>query len=570
MRKMIPGTLAFLVLIALPVAAQTDVTIVLLGDTHSHLDSFGPRDHHLRAKTGGMARLATVLKRLRASEPNLMAVQSGDVLQGSLWSFRYFGVPEFRLLQQMGFTAMVVGNHDLGEYGPDALIYALNEAFGTNPLPLLSANLDFTARPALAAWIQPSILKEAGGVKVGIFGLTVPNSGLTRYDPVTALGGDDPAVLLQIAGAQVASLRAAGADVVLLLSHLGLAYDEAIAANVPGIDAILGGHDHLLFPQPKVVENAGGRTIIVQPGIHTRQVVRMRLTCGAGAPVLAAYEVIPLDVSVPEDPEVKAAVESLKPGLREAYGDVCDTAVATASRDIPSKFDPGSPMRDTAMGNLVTDALRARTGTMIAMTALGLISEGLYKGPLLPADIVRPVAYGYDEHTGLGLHIVTLEITGAELIKAIETTLAYLDVSIDFFLQTSGLTFSYDPRRAVGERVLLETVRVQGAPLDPAATYTMTVNEGVAALIPVMGVEVSNLQIGDDLEYFALRDYVTERRVVDSHPVGRIIDASVPVDDEDPCSASVSASGLTTSGGILAAVVAILLTFSGLRLRTRS
>ncbi len=178
------------------------------------------------------------------------------------------------------------------------------------------------------------------------------------------------------------------------------------------------------------------------------------------------------------------------------------------------------------MGNLITDALREKTATDIAITANGVISEGIFKGPIVGIDVFRPVSYGYDVATGLGLKIATFKITGVELVKALETTLSYVGVNEDFLLQVSGMSFAYDASLPVGSRVLLESVRVQGYPLDPFATYTATVNEVLAALIPIMGVQVSDLQLLTDLEYNVLRNFIIGLGRVNYGSEGRILDVT--------------------------------------------
>ncbi len=541
-------------------AQDVTVTVLHTSDSHSHLDAFGPRDAGLQAHRGGIARLAAVVGMTRAAEPNTLVLDSGDAFHGTLEFNATFGVAQFQLMRQIGVDAMAVGNHEF-DFGPDVLAYALFEAFGAETLPLLSANLDLSAKPELAAWIQPSVIKEVGGVKIGIFGMTVPGNPLSQPDPVVILGGDDPQVLLGIAGAQAAALRAAGAQAVIMLSHLGILYDEAVAANVPGIDFILGGHDHLLFDAPHAVDNpAGGQTLIFRAGKFYGHVGKIRFTVQPGGVAFNDYSVIPLDETVPQVTEVQDPVEAVKAMVVEAYGDVYWTSLATAAHDIPDFYDPARRERDTAMGNLITDALRDRTGTVIAFTANGLISEGLYEGPQVGADIFRPVSYGYDEATGLGFKIVTFEITGAELLKALEATLAYVGIDEDFCLQVSGMRFRYDPRQPEGARVIRGSVRIGERRLDPNRKYTATVNEGVAMLIPLMGVQVENLQPRPDLEYNVLKDYVVGKGIILHRPEGRILDVSVstPGDGSSHCAASVGRAGQP------AAVLAALLLLAGI------
>jgi 5'-nucleotidase len=216
-------------------AQSITIEILFVTDGHGALAPQGPRDAALRGTVGGLAKVASVIGMARAASPNVLVFNGGDFLVGDLISRTTLGVPELQLLKQLGFDAMAIGNHEF-DYGPDTLAYVFMTAYGTDTLPLLSANLDLTAMPELATWIKPALIKEVGGVKVGIFGMTVPGNPLSQPAPVVILGADDPSVILQIAGEQAAALRAAGAGVVVMLSHLGLAYDQAVAANVPGME----------------------------------------------------------------------------------------------------------------------------------------------------------------------------------------------------------------------------------------------------------------------------------------------------------------------------------------------
>jgi 5'-nucleotidase len=510
---------------ALPAQAAT-ITLLHVNDTHSHLDAWGPKDRHFDGTIGGMAKAASIIAAVRAHEPNVLLLHAGDVFHGDLFFNAYFGVPEFQLMRQLGFDAMAVGNHEF-DFGPGVLAGSLQAALGGETLPLLSANLDMSGYPALTTWIQPSIIKEVGGVRIGIFGMTQPDDVMNMPDPVKILGAGDPTVLMGIAGQMVGDLREAGADVVICLSHLGVVYDQAIAANVPGINIIVGAHDHYVFEHPLVVTNPEGKpTLILQAGCNYRYVGKLRFTVAGGTVRVKEYSLLPVDEHVRPLAAVQNVVDDLKLGIVNAYGDVYRTTLARATRDLETSTDPRQPKRDSAMGNLITDALREKTGTDIAITANGVISEGIFKGPIVGIDVFRPVSYGYDAATGLGLKIATFEITGAELVKALETTLAFIGVNEDFLLQVSGLSFQYKASAPVGSRVLLDSVRVQGHPLDPFATYTATVNEALAALIPMMGVQVSNLQLLPDLEYNVLKDFIIGLGRVNYRSEGRILDVT--------------------------------------------
>jgi 5'-nucleotidase/UDP-sugar diphosphatase len=506
----------------LPVSlwAQTTITVLHVNDSHSHLEAVGPKLPDLSGTIGGLEKAATVIGTLRATEPNTLLLHAGDAFHGDLMFNMYFGIPELQILRQLGVDAMAVGNHEF-DLGPDLLALVLSRAPG---FPMLSANLTFPSNdPAqypLAGMIRPWLIREVGGVKVGIFGMTVPTDPTAQPGPVI-IRNDVGLVAAQSVGA----LRAQGAQVVIMLSHLGLAYDKALAAAVPGIDFIVGGHDHAVLTEAIPVSNPTGKlTLIVQAGEFYEHVGRLKFTVDGDLVTFGQYDLIDVDDTVPPAPAVKAVVDSLKPGVTARYGDVYNLVLAQAEDDILKRYDPNRDKRDTGMGNLITDALRHKTRTAIALGVTGLISEGLAAGPLVGADLFRPVSYGYDRATGLGLKIATLQLLGSELLKGMETCLAYAGLVDTFDLQVSGLRFEYDSRKQVGHRVLLDSVKIHGHPIEPGRKYTVTVNEGIAMLLPLMGVQAENVQILPDLECNVLKDYVVGLGNVDYRSEGRVRD----------------------------------------------
>ena len=102
-------TLLSLVLAVFLFGQGVNVTILHVNDTHSHLDAFGPKDHNLDGTTGGIARAASVIGMVKASDPNAIVLHAGDAFQGDFFFNKYFGVPELQIMQQLGFDAMEIG-----------------------------------------------------------------------------------------------------------------------------------------------------------------------------------------------------------------------------------------------------------------------------------------------------------------------------------------------------------------------------------------------------------------------------------------------------------------------------
>ena len=248
-----------------PLLRQDGVNLVVLhtNDTHSRMDPF-PMDGGRFQGLGGAARRATLIRRLREANEHVLLLDSGDIFQGTPYFNFFGGEVEFRAMTAMGYDVATLGNHDF-DNGVDGLVAMLPEA----GFDFVSANYDVSGS-ALAGHVEPYAIREFGGVKVGIFGLGIAfdklvlpslHEGVVHTDPVAA------------ARETSRELRAQGCSLVICLSHLGYRYrgarpsDQTVAAAVPEIDLILGGHTHTFLDEPDVFDRGeDGFTVVNQVG----------------------------------------------------------------------------------------------------------------------------------------------------------------------------------------------------------------------------------------------------------------------------------------------------------------
>lgn len=503
------------------------VTLLHVNDTHSHLEAAGPRTATLEGTVGGIARAATLIGKERMADPNALFLHAGDALVSDPSFNAYFGVPELELLALLGVDAFTLGNHEFDFTSTVLGDLILPQAKAFAHVPLLGANIEnLQAVPSLAARITPWIVKDVNGVKVGIFGLTVPDVPMSQPAPLVV----NPDVATVAKGA-VAALATAGAEVVICLSHLGVLGDEALVQGVAGIDLVVGGHDHYSFPQPLQRKGPGGKAVLIlQAGSHWEQLGRLRFTVTDGALKVVDYVLLPLDSRVPADPMVTAAVEQLRPGMVARWGDLFATRLGTAVEPLERTWDAGTFRRDTSLGNLIADAFRRATGAEIAVTPLGMVSGRIAAGPINGLDVFRAVGYGYDEATGLGFRLVTCDMTGGALLTALEVGVSQAEYSDSLFPQTSGLSFSFVSTRTPMQRIVPWTVFVNGRPLQPAKVYRVAMNEGVAYLLGSMGIPLTNVTVlPTAFEYTVLRDEVLRQGTVRSLSWGRIRDLATGV-----------------------------------------
>src|SRR5665647_521322 len=222
-------TIVLLLMFLITVRAQIDtITILHINDTHSTLAPLAPRDAALNGTHGGIARATTIIGTTKAQETNVLTLHGGDFFIGDLFFNKYFGVAELRIMKQLGFDAMCVGNHEF-DLGPGTLQSALDNAFVGGGFPLVSANMNMDNFPSLKQHIKKYIIKQVGNVKVGIFGLTTTETNsFSLPSPVVIDSFENAAVT------SVTELRKQGCNLVICLSHLGILYDQGPAASLPG------------------------------------------------------------------------------------------------------------------------------------------------------------------------------------------------------------------------------------------------------------------------------------------------------------------------------------------------
>ncbi|MBA3438534.1 MAG: metallophosphatase [Pyrinomonadaceae bacterium] len=248
-----------------PRAGETLVTILHTNDTHSQIDPLPANDPY--AGRGGVARRATLVKRVRAANPYTLLVDAGDVFQGTPYFNLYRGEVEYRAMSGIGYDVVTLGNHDF-DNGVEALAAAMKFA----RFDFVSANYDVRGT-VIEPRVKPYVVREIGGVRVGIFGLGIMLAGLNPPNTFKGIRYLDP---VSAARDSVRLLREREkCSMVVCLSHLGYypepkandVGDSQVAAQVNGIDFIASGHTHTFMEQPALVRQPSGReTVIFQVG----------------------------------------------------------------------------------------------------------------------------------------------------------------------------------------------------------------------------------------------------------------------------------------------------------------
>lgn len=455
-------------------AAQADFTLTILhtNDFHDRFEPINGFDSACTAEDaaegacfGGIARMVTAVAEARAAATNPVLLDAGDQFQGSLLFTQYKGAMSAEFMTLLDYDAMAIGNHEF-DLGP-ADLAAFVDGVG---LPVLSANIDVSREPALAGKVAKSTVLEVGGERVGVVGLTTtdtpeiaspgPNVIFTPYDA---------------AQAEIDVLTEQGINKIILLSHVGYDEDLRLAAELTGVDVIVGGHSHTLLsdteegaagPYPTMV----GAVPVVTARAYGKYLGELVLTFDdAGAVTAADGEPILLDASVAEDPSALARVAELAQPLDELRNRV----VAEAAQTIGADRD-ACRMQECEMGNLVADAMLAHVadqGVTIAVQNGGGLRAAIDQGPITMGEVYTVLPF---QNT-----LATFEIAGQGLIDALENGVSQVEEGAGRFPQVAGLKFAYDADLPAGSRVSDVEVLLGGdawAPIDPAGTYLVVTN----------------------------------------------------------------------------------------------
>ena len=265
-------------------AADTIVTILHTNDTHSQIEPLPPNDAN--AGKGGVARRATLVKRVRQQNPNTLLVDAGDVMQGTPYFNFYRGEVEYKAMSAIGYDVGTLGNHEF-DNGVEDLAKALKFA----NFDLVSANYDVKGT-VLEGRVKPYVVKTVGGIKVGLFGLGISPVALITPANFKGVTYNDPVVA---AREVVKTLREKErCSLVVCMSHLGYYVkgdrgDTLVASQVDGIDFIAGGHTHTFMKEPvKQKQPCGAETLIFQVGKSGINVGRVDFTFRTGKLIAAS------------------------------------------------------------------------------------------------------------------------------------------------------------------------------------------------------------------------------------------------------------------------------------------
>jgi 5'-nucleotidase len=476
------------------------LTILHTNDWQSHMLGWSPNAEYTPGTTGddvtvgGLARLSTLVADIRGSATHpVVLYDAGDWMAGDL--FQLLGTShaaELQVMQAIGYDAITLGNHEF-DWGPGTLgeIIATGDENGVT-VPILATNtVPDPADPAddaLAAHFDSGRIQASqvvtldNGLKIGLFGLL--GDAAAGITPAAVPTTFTPAG--EAASGAVAALRDQGADIVVGLTHNGVtddpatSPDEVLAAAVPGIDVIVGGHSHTaLFDY-----RSSNGTVIVQAGFHTRYLGQLDLAFDGTTWEVESYTLHELDDTIAGDPAVTGLIDGfvadLEAGPLVAIGHGFDDPIASVPGDIPYLECQESPI-----GDYVTDAYRAALDARspgdpidVAFETQGVIREGLLHGSGGIegfSDLFRVLPLGGPMDAIPGYPLVHFYLTAAELADACEVTASVSPFfGCNYFVEQSGMRCTFDPVNVPFTRVVGVDLYdgLNWSPLDTSAGNT--------------------------------------------------------------------------------------------------
>lgn len=454
-------------------AAEGDfeLTIMHTNDTHANLDNAPKR--------------ATLVKQLRTENANNLLLDAGDVFSGSLYFNTFEGQADLALMNYMQYDAMTFGNHEFDLGSSEEGHAALAEFVGGADFPMVGANVDFSGdanmsplvageaftKTAANGQIYSGVVKEVNGEEVGIFGLTTAETA-----DISSPG--DVAFTDYIDAANEAVEWFEGQDVnkIVALTHIGyddnaaVDNDRTLAAEVDGIDVIVGGHTHTKLLPPVQVED----TVIVQANEYNKFLGQLDVTFDEAGNVTnfvgEHHEVAAAEV----DEEAAAILEPFKEEVEELKETPIGVEANVFLNGTRGEF--GIRASETNLGNFITDGMLAKAKSINPETTIALQNGGGIRASIEPG----PITYG-EVLTVLpfGNALAIMEVTGQELKDALEHSVREYPKENGGFLHVSGMFFNYDGKAPVGERVLsafVDTGDGEFTELDMEETYTVATN----------------------------------------------------------------------------------------------
>jgi 2',3'-cyclic-nucleotide 2'-phosphodiesterase (5'-nucleotidase family) len=422
------------------------VTVFATSDIHGNLVPYTPAGS--KVKVGSVARMSRIMKDARALQPYCLYVDAGDSPYNTNLANLTKGRVSVDVLGAMGLDATVLGNHDF-DFAFDVLLSNAERA----KYAMLSANT-YNKDGSYPRQFKPSLIKEVGGLRLAIVGVTDDESKLTTHYSNTA--GIDFKDDFSSAAEAVGAVRGKS-DIVICLSHLH-GKNAELPLKVKGIDVEIGGGNDLAG-RPDLV----GSTWLINPGKHAEALNQINVNVYKGRMVGLLFSQIFVGEGYEEDPEVVAILANYQKEVDAMMGQPVGS-LASSLEWSALKVRTG----ELPIGDMVADSQREYMEADICLQNGGGIRASLQAGPVNLNDIYGCLPFDNK--------VILVEAPGSTVWAALENGVSQYPATAGRFLQVSGLKYSFDASKPAGQRMLsVETP--DGKPLDFAKRYKVVIND---------------------------------------------------------------------------------------------
>jgi len=460
---------------------------------------------HINDKHGRMDAEPYISALAKRQSGPVLILDAGDAMHGQTTTNLTEGAAMVEIMNEVGYSAMVPGNHDFN-FGVDRLL-ELKEMMN---FPLLAANVKTSAGESLFQNFEVFVMN---GVRVGVFGLVTPETAI-KTDPriVGGLIFENP---VQTARRMIEILKGANCGVIIALAHLGV--DGATMAEnrsdtiakIPGIDVVIDGHSHTLFGNGL----AAGNAFVAQAGEFAEHIGIVTINVSGNTVTKSARYI-----------DVSASGENSKLPPDERIANKA-AELNAANEALVSKIVGHTPVflqgereyvrkEETNLANLITNSVRFATGADVAFMGGGNIRASIEAGDITMGDILTVLPFSN--------LLVSVKLKGSDLLAVLEHGVSSYPELTGKHIQVSGMSFTFDPEAEPGSRVKTVTMEDGGA-LDPDKIYTVATIDFIAA----GGDGYTMLQNATDPVYYggdvdALAAYLATNPIINSEPEGRV------------------------------------------------
>lgn len=460
------------------------VVILHTNDVHCGVDSDD--------NSFGAAELAAYKARLESEGYDVIMADAGDFVQGGIIGTLSEGKDPLQIMNMLGYDVAVPGNHEF-DFGVDNFFMLSENADFT----YLSAN--FTDAAAGERLLDSYKVIDTDEGKIGFVGITTPatptssrptyfkdENGEAMY---SFCGGDDGRELYAAVQEAVDGALSEGAEHIIVVGHMGdYVYDEcwssqAVIKNVSGIDVFIDGHSHSVLDNETVADKDGKNVILASAGTKLEKIGAVTLSDDTfTAKLIGKADYTVTDDETSEEYKAYSEMKDYIAKIDGQYEEIVNTAVAKTAVDLTIN-DPDTGERavrsaETNMGDLCADAYRIKSGADIGLINGGGVRSDIAAGDITYGDIISVQPFGNS--------LCVVEVSGQQILDALETGAMYCPEESGGFMQVSGLTYevhTYIPSSVktdedgnfvkVDGEYRVKNVMVSGEPLDLSKTYTL-------------------------------------------------------------------------------------------------